>query len=99
MPFVKGKSGNPGGRVRTATVALRHAILEHAGKPDRSKDGRGRARMRVMLDRLYKEDLKTYLAYGWGKPVETVQLQTSAEADTSLNPKVIELAVEVAKAL
>lgn len=39
----------------------------------------GKTRLLHLIDRLYKIDPKTYLAHGWGKPVETVELQGDQE--------------------
>jgi hypothetical protein len=70
-PFKKGESGNPGGRPRTAELskAIR-AYLES------SLPGNGhKTRLDALIERLYKKDPKTLLAYGFGKPVETHELE------------------------
>lgn len=69
--FVKGASGNPGGRQKTRAVAIREAILKHAAGRIGKGEGKGRNRLLALIDRLYYEDPKTYLAYAFGKPIET----------------------------
>jgi hypothetical protein len=69
-PFKKGESGNPGGRPRTADLskAIR-AYLESSLRGNSDK-----TRLDALIERLYKNDPKTLLAYGFGKPVETHEL-------------------------
>ena len=77
MPFVKGQSGNPAGpkpgsgRKQTISEALRAFLL---GKED------GKPRLEKAVQRLYTEDLKTFMAYAYGKPVET-NLNLTPETD------------------
>jgi hypothetical protein len=48
-------------------VALRDAVLEHAARPAKG----GKSKLEALVERLYEEDPKAYLAYGFGKPIET----------------------------
>ena len=70
--FMPGKSGNPRGRVpgyeSLGTMVRKFADQVHP------KDKQGRKRLDVLIERLYDEDPKTWLAYGYGKPVEMIQL-------------------------
>ena len=74
--FQPGKSGNPAGRPRRAeTFGSRIREFLDAKDP---KDKEQRARMDVLIEEMYRgkpEDRKTLLAYGFGKPVEMVELR------------------------
>lgn len=87
--FTKGISGNPGGRPRSSIAAMREAVLEH------SAIGAGqRNNLLKLVKRLYKEDPRTYLAYGFGKPIETHHI---VEGEHIVDPELIAAAREVAK--
>lgn len=92
-PFKKGQSGNPSGRPKSVSVHLREEILELCAK--RYKNS---TRLKVLVKRLYDEDPKTFLAYGFGKPVETYQLQ-GPQGESLIKPEVIAAAIEVARSL
>lgn len=92
-PWKKGQSGNPNGRPKSTSVHLRQEILELCGKRYQ-----GSTRLKVLVRRLYDEDPKTFLAYGFGKPVETYQLQDS-QGEPLVKPEVLAVAVAVARAL
>jgi hypothetical protein len=89
-PFRKGQSGNPSGRPKSTTVALREAVLEHASRPAKA----GKSKLEVLVERLYEEDPKTYLAYGFGKPIETQQV---IETEQFIDSEVIAVARELAR--
>jgi hypothetical protein len=80
-PFKPGQSGNPGGRPKgTANLAAlvqRFLSRNHPQGEEFAKltERRSRklTRLEVLLIRLEKEDPRTLLAYGFGKPVETHQ--------------------------
>jgi hypothetical protein len=71
--FTPGQSGNPKGRPIKG-AQLGKEIREFLDEID-TKDKLTRVRLKVVLERLYNEDLKTLLAYGFGKPIETQVLQ------------------------
>lgn len=64
-----GQSGNPGGRPKTKEA--RAAILKHLHTVLSKGAFAGQERIMEAVDRLYWEDLRTYFAYAYGKPVET----------------------------
>jgi hypothetical protein len=92
-PWKKGQSGNPTGRPKSVVVHLREEILELC-----AKRYQGSTRLKVLVRRLYEEDPKTFLAYGFGKPVETYQLQ-GPQGESVIKPEVLAAAIAVAKAL
>jgi hypothetical protein len=51
-----------------------------------------------LIERLYVEDPKTYLAYGFGKPIEIREV-TSPEGDTEITPAELALARKIAMSL
>jgi hypothetical protein len=65
--FVKGKSGNPRGRV-SAEDDMKAIIRAFAAERDRAARN---SRLRVMLLNLYKNKPEIILYLGWGKPSET----------------------------
>lgn len=71
--FVKGKSGNPGGRPKS-TAQFGAVVRAFLDEPDETRPNR-QAKLRTVIERMAKDDPKTLLAYGYGKPLETVQLQ------------------------
>jgi hypothetical protein len=80
MPFVKGKSGNPGGKPGAARQEL-NALLDEVFKP---------ARRKKVLEKLIADaesgnhDARTLLlAYTYGKPVERQEL-TGADGEPLL---------------
>lgn len=70
--FKKGNCANPNGRPRRAET-LGHQIRAFADRLD-PKDKLRRTRLEVLIERLYHEDPKTWLAYGFGKPVEMLEI-------------------------
>lgn len=74
--FVKGQSGNPGGRPKGAT-SLGETIRAFLAEKDGIKN---RTRLESLIQRLYDEDAKTLLAYGFGKPIETHDVSVSTVA-------------------
>lgn len=91
-PFQKGQSGNLAGRPKKAHdfKALIHKFLANKGK-DRKTN------LETLITRLYLDDPKTLLAYGFGKPIETHEI--SGEIQHTANPALIASARELAKAL
>ncbi len=83
--FKKGVSGNPKGRPKRGE-SLRETILAHLNRlhpegKDLSKRQYGKAvqmtRLQVLLIKLEEDDPKTLLAYGFGKPIETHEIQST----------------------
>ena len=75
--FKKGQSGNPGGRKKNVvTLAEQIRALLAQTHPESGKlIGKDKAtRLEVLLKRLEVEDPKTLLAYGFGKPLETIDM-------------------------
>ena len=70
--FKPGESGNPLGRPRRGE-ALGMIIRTWLDQRDR-RDKAKRARIVTLVERLYYEDPRLLLAYGFGKPVEQVEL-------------------------
>ena len=69
-PFGKGKSGNPGGRPKSADFCAEVRDFLRARDPKR-KDHK--AMLVTVLERLSKGDPKILLYYAFGKPQETVE--------------------------
>jgi len=69
-PFKKGESGNPGGRPHTTEFS--QAIREYLATPLTNRHDK--TRLEALIERLYKKDPKTLLAYGFGKPAQTFEL-------------------------
>lgn len=74
--FMPGQCGNPNGRPKR-TEAFGQTIRAWLDAPDK-QDKAKRARIVTLIERLYTDDPKTLLAYGFGKPVEMIEL-TGAE--------------------
>ncbi len=73
--FKPGQSGNPSGSSRRQKEAqsLGADVRKFLSKVDH-KDPAKRLRIECAIDRLYQEDLRTLFAYGFGKPVEMMEL-------------------------
>jgi hypothetical protein len=92
IPFHKGKSGNPGGRPKKdrELVALIHEIAARRHPQGRAisaqlfGEGRDMTRLEVLLIKLESKDPKTFLAYGWGKPIETHEISGTGGAPLKL---------------
>jgi hypothetical protein len=67
-PFERGKSGNPGGRPKTAQFA------EEVRRYLKQKDG-DQTNLQTVLENLKKNDPKILLYYAFGKPAETISLK------------------------
>ncbi len=74
-PWKPGQSGNPKGRTRKAR-ALSEAIRAWLEAKDPATK---QTRLLALIERLYQEDPKTLLAYGFGCPVKTVELTPDVE--------------------
>lgn len=72
--FHRGQSGNPKGRPKRSE-AFGQTIRTWLEQKDKKA---GKPRILALIDRLYVDDPKTLLAYGFGKPVEMIEL-TGAE--------------------
>jgi len=88
--FKKGRSGNPGGRPK-GSADLGQEIRTFLSGSLRNRKNR----MQALIERLYRKDPKTLLAYGFGKPVEFHEVTTTH----SIDPEVIAGGVEIAKRL
>lgn len=69
----KGVSGNPAGR-KPSAIDLGAILREFLAEPDANRRD-GANKLRTVIERLAGQDPKTLLAYSYGKPLETVQLQ------------------------
>jgi uncharacterized pyridoxamine 5'-phosphate oxidase family protein len=89
MPFKPGQCGNRKGRPKGTTKArsIAEACLEFLAEQEL-----GKPRLRVALQRLYTEDLKTFFAYAYGKPIETQIHQNPDGSNLSSQPTAAELA-------
>lgn len=95
VPWKPGQSGNPAGKPKTK--AIRELIIKHLRET--VKDGRFKGQKRAVeaVNRLYREDLRTYFAYAFGKPVETHLLATMDGNQDAVNPLALSIARELAK--
>ena len=83
VPFKPGTSGNPRGRPKKdfelveliQTIAARRHPQGHIVSKQVYGEEREMTRLEVLLLKLEQKDPKTFLAYGWGKPIETMQHQ------------------------
>jgi hypothetical protein len=91
--FVPGVSGNPKGRPKRAND-FSEVIRGFLEQPTTD----GRTRLEELIERLWKEDPRTLLAYGFGKPVETHEL-SGPDGEPLIDAAVLSLAREVAKKL
>jgi len=71
MPFHK---GNKFGKGRPKGTGKRQNVSEAFQGFLAGKQG-GKERFTLAMERLFKNDLKTFFAYAYGKPVETMQHQ------------------------
>jgi len=95
MPFRPGKSGNRNGRPKGSTVKRDIAVAFQeflAGKEG------GKTRFDAAMRRLYRDDLKTFFAYAYGKPVET-QIVQNPDSSNLISPEIIQAAAAVAELL
>jgi hypothetical protein len=92
MAFQKGKSGNPNGR--KPGTGKRQNIAQ-AFQDYLMEKEKGRLRFRRAMQRLYEEDLKTFFAYAYGKPIETQVLQ-NPDGSSLIPIEVIEAAHQLA---
>lgn len=93
--FEKGESGNPNGRPK-GTGKKQSLVLALQDYLDEEENGE--SRLQSAMKRLYKDDLKTFMAYAYGKPKETVEL-TGAEGVALFPPEVVAAAHAIAKTL
>lgn len=83
MPF---KKGNKLGKGRPKGTGKRQNISSaFQDFLDRRKGGR--SRFEIAMERLFDEDLKTFLAYAYGKPAEA--LQPERPDGSLLSPKIV----------
>jgi hypothetical protein len=90
--FMPGRSGNPGGRPKSArdfSEMIRDYLGEHG--PAR------KTKLRGLIERLYKEDPKTLLAYAFGKPIEMHEV--TAQNEHIVDPETLAVARALAKEL
>jgi len=80
MPFQK---GNKFGKGRPKGTGKRQNVSEAFQGFLASKQG-GKVRFDLAMERLFKDDLKTFFAYAYGKPIET-QVLTNPDG-TALAP-------------
>jgi hypothetical protein len=90
-PFQKGKSGNPGGRPKTADFAKQ--VRDFLGK----RDG-NRTNLETVLQTLKDNKPEILLYYGFGKPAETVTHQ-NPDGSNLIPQELISAAATVAKSL
>jgi hypothetical protein len=86
-PFKKGRSGNPGGRPKTAKLAelIREYLEESSG---------GKTRLLKILEMLAKRKPEVLLHYAYGKPIDVVHFPEAHE-----DVETEELAIEIARHL
>ena len=79
QPGNKGGPGRPKGRLELSTV-IRNFLNEYDPEEIKSKKRFKRTRLYMLLERIVKEDPRCILAYGFGKPIETVEVGQVGEA-------------------
>lgn len=70
---VANPAGRPKGRIELATV-IKNFLNETEPKALRSKVQFRRTRLYALLERIAIQDPRCLLAYGYGKPIETVEV-------------------------
>lgn len=82
--FVKGQSGNPGGRKKGYLEIAAHfrAWLE------KTPPGSYQTNLQKLTERLAAEDPKVILHYAFGKPVETHEISTTKPIEINVKPTI-----------